>query len=104
MLTKEQEQERSLAIKKYVDKRVKEFKKELQKLVTDHDYPFINGILENALLEMRINIRDGHHMYTSSEEGEFICWIQRYYNPRHFWPKKNPYLLTPSQNKPNSPS
>lgn len=48
--------EREKAIKKYIDKRIKDFKKEILKLALEHDHPFIDAYLKGVIIDMEQDI------------------------------------------------
>lgn len=48
--------DREKAIKKYFDKRIKDFKKEMFKLAIEHDHPFIDAYLNSIIIKMEQDI------------------------------------------------
>lgn len=48
--------EREKEIKKYFNKRIKEFKKEILKLAIEHDHPFIDAYLKGVIINMEQDI------------------------------------------------
>lgn len=48
--------DREKAIRKYFDKRIKVFKKEILKLAIEHDHPFIDAYLKGVIIDMEQDI------------------------------------------------